>query len=337
MPKTGFSHSANSDRYSARPGVAVRHQDDRAAMLGHEQKDRALPRDQSVPPPHRAAVPVKACPAEAPRVEPGVNSNLCVGSTQRRKRRILASATSANRNMSLDRREHTRPRGAHRPATPMALTGTGPLGGDLVTRGARLRSPASSQTSCSSIPAGDEEVDLHRLLPCKPSQRFDQATEQGRAGVRVRPHGGVRFSQRGLRRKTRQGLVVVCRTPKRRTRPLRSAAAGNGWQAGRARSHARPRGRRAAPGCGSRPSPPMRRWPASASTSRRPVATIGFVKEPSGNLVSDVTGSPVDVSASPWYAVVLTPSRRMPMAAPGTECFKACSCSRPARSSSLTT
>jgi hypothetical protein len=41
-----------------------------------------------------------------------------------------------------------------------------------------------------------------------------------------------------------------------------------------------------------------KKWPASARRART-VATIGFVKEPIGNLVSDVTGSPVPASATP--------------------------------------
>jgi len=40
------------------------------------------------------------------------------------------------------------------------------------------------------------------------------------------------------------------------------------------------------------------KWPASVRRAST-VATIGFVKEPIANLVSDVTGSPVPVSASP--------------------------------------
>ena len=48
------------------------------------------------------------------------------------------------------------------------------------------------------------------------------------------------------------------------------------------------------------------------------------VNDPTLKRVSDVTGSRVVTSATPQYAVVATPSRRIPTAAPGTECLAAC-------------
>jgi hypothetical protein len=49
------------------------------------------------------------------------------------------------------------------------------------------------------------------------------------------------------------------------------------------------------------------------------VATIGLASDPTAKRVSAVTGSPVVVSATPVYAVIISPSRRTPIAAPGTE------------------
>lgn len=71
---------------------------------------------------------------------------------------------------------------------------------------------------------------------------------------------------------------------------------------------------------------------ARSSSDNRPaparpaitVATIDLVNEPALKRVPAVTGSPVVTSAAPYYAVVASPSRRTPIAAPGTECLTAC-------------
>ena len=49
------------------------------------------------------------------------------------------------------------------------------------------------------------------------------------------------------------------------------------------------------------------------------VATIGLVKDPTLNRVSDVTGLRVVTSSTPQDAVAVIPRRRIPIAAYGTE------------------
>ena len=251
-------------------------------------------------------------PAEAPRIEPGVDPHL-------RRRR-------AQREPATGRRDAGRPGAAGpspstaaccRPGRGCAAPNGRPVrdtGGHLVA--ADPRHIGSAKVVNVVWPARTDRGGVARPRP--PRRARSPPPWPGRAGTTrrwCRTSAAASGSPvANLRRDARQHAVVVVR-PCDELRRDAAAAAANGWRAGRARrprAQATPRNSGTCAATGS--SNEYR--PASARRSAT-VAAIGLPSDPTANRVSARDGLARGGVGHTGYAVIRTPSRRMPRAAPG--------------------